>query len=772
MYDFSNDLILKVLNGSQSGVEVSLANGEYTLGSGADDDLQFVNVNLKRGHARLKISEGKIEAAGGAGTIVTADNSTIGAGDDNWREISPLDVFTIGGTAFAIGAPDAQWSSLANYQYTQEIKYRQEKPARGKARESQGEASLWPRFAWGGLALVVLVAFIGWTTSFNSTGDANTKTAVKKTDYEIVRNVLDSFEFGKSVFLIQEADGTLFANGYVAEAAERRAIRNAVEKTGIQARLRLWVLSSLETQIDGVIEFQKIPVTYELDDTGAATFSGNVLETSKASKFLDIIEEEVTGLSEITSNIRTADTYFTEVKKLAERSEIADNVLFRLDRELIEVSGIVTPEKLDNFVGFIQSYARRFADYIPLRSYVQLVNDKGEVVAEPNSKKPGEAVVLGGEVSISDAASTLNLSRLKQGSFGTEDVFMGFDTDSLNDGQESVTNAETGAETEAGADASAEINELNAVENAQPLNLGVSQPAISLVGGERSFLSAAAKSLIEGGASESKLTELLDNGLVNETVGNANDTEESDKNVAIKELFKQVSNRWDNTLALSGASNVSGVAGYTNVLTSDNNSDVSSLQMRVENYITKKTIENQFLPLVLSPKANGEICWNNSRLNHTNLPAVLFWLDMLSISNKVSLNAFEIEDQHLLLEAALSPDKTRECARQISKNVSASIEKISVYLGEIERNNEFISFIARATPRFTLDIGGVMLNGEERYIQTMDGRRFNEGSAPDLGSRIASVGELGILILLDDKLETVIYGQNLNWKSNGDLSRL
>ncbi len=228
----------------------------------------------------------------------------------------------------------------------------------------------------------------------------------------------------------------------------------------------------------------------------------------------------------------------------------------------------------------------------------------------------------------------------------------------------------------------------------------------------------------------------------------------------------------DLVFALSGASNVSGVAGYTNVLTSDNNSDVSSLQMRVENYITKKTIENQFLPLVLSPKANGEICWNNSRLNHTNLPAVLFWLDMLSISNKVSLNAFEIEDQHLLLEAALSPDKTRECARQISKNVSASIEKISVYLGEIERNNEFISFIARATPRFTLDIGGVMLNGEERYIQTMDGRRFNEGSAPDLGSRIASVGELGILILLDDKLETVIYGQNLNWKSNGDLSRL
>ena len=67
-----SDQIPKLLTGNQAGVDVTLAPGEYTIGSGEDDDLKLMDVSLRQGHLRLRVAveegESKVELAGGAGT--------------------------------------------------------------------------------------------------------------------------------------------------------------------------------------------------------------------------------------------------------------------------------------------------------------------------------------------------------------------------------------------------------------------------------------------------------------------------------------------------------------------------------------------------------------------------------------------------------------------------------------------------------------------------------------------------------------------------------
>ncbi|MEP4030023.1 MAG: hypothetical protein ABJM33_01640, partial [Roseibium polysiphoniae] len=110
-------LILKAITGTQAGVEVLLEDGEYVLGSGPDDDLQFVDVCLKTGHARIRVEDGKASIAGGAGQVMAENGLVADAGADDWRNLGSLEVITIGSTDFAIGAEDDNWAALFAAQF-------------------------------------------------------------------------------------------------------------------------------------------------------------------------------------------------------------------------------------------------------------------------------------------------------------------------------------------------------------------------------------------------------------------------------------------------------------------------------------------------------------------------------------------------------------------------------------------------------------------------------------------------------------------------------
>ena len=110
----SERLILKILNGIQSGVEVSLSPGEYSFGSGNDDDIQLIDVSLKPNHLKLRVAPGKIEIRAQSGTFHTVGGLEGRSATDDWSEVQPLDVITAGTTRFALGLPTAQWATVTD----------------------------------------------------------------------------------------------------------------------------------------------------------------------------------------------------------------------------------------------------------------------------------------------------------------------------------------------------------------------------------------------------------------------------------------------------------------------------------------------------------------------------------------------------------------------------------------------------------------------------------------------------------------------------------
>ena len=101
---------------------------------------------------------------------------------------------------------------------------------------------------------------------------------------------------------------------------------------------------------------------------GLLTLEGVILNEARAARFVELVKGRVLGLSGVESKIRTATVLLNEIERLADTAQIRSFVLLRIADDLIEATGAIPAEKVDAFVGFLQSYARRFARDTPVRS--------------------------------------------------------------------------------------------------------------------------------------------------------------------------------------------------------------------------------------------------------------------------------------------------------------------------------------------------------------------------------------------------------------------
>jgi type III secretion system YscD/HrpQ family protein len=407
--------VLKILNGVQAGAEVVLTPGEYSIGSGSDDDIQLMDLSLRPGQAKLRITAGKIEIAGGSGGIAIGDELKIG-GDSDWHDVEPLDIITAGMIRFVLGPPNANWTTL-----TQD-----DAPPSGEALKGRRAyfGLLFPSIRkpagkFGQLALpaavLVAVILVGvWYLPFGNR-EAPVPRVAEADAEKVAREALDQFPFGRQVSLKRQVDGTIYASGFVKDGFERRALAAAVEKSGVQVYLRLGVLEALRNEIDGLIKSEKVPVTYSLSSSGDLALEGLILDEGAAQNFVDRIKGAVAGLNQVESRIRTAKTLLDEVQKVSRTAQIEQFVLLRLDGELIEANGILPIDKIDSWVGFLTSYSRRFSKDIGLRSFVQLQKPDGTLVATPV-----QPVTIGPQA---EGDGALDRDKLLQGRYKTKDLF-------------------------------------------------------------------------------------------------------------------------------------------------------------------------------------------------------------------------------------------------------------------------------------------------------------------------------------------------------------
>lgn len=411
-------VILKILTGIQAAAEVSLAPGEYTIGSGPDDDIQLIDVSLRPGHARLRVTPGKIEMAGGSGGIAIGDTLRIDAGSE-WHDVEPLDVITVGMIRFVLGPPNANWTTLIEDNGAP----RNPQPGGRRAhRDRPFLAASLQSLRSGRLgrlvlpvAVLIAVIVVGILYVSFAGKDRAVATIAQGDPEKLAREALDQLPFGRQVSLRREVDGTIYATGFVKDGFERRAVIAAVEKAGAQVYFRLGVLEAMRSELDGLVKSEGVPVSYTLSANGELALEGLILDDAAAQRFVDKIKGAVAGLRSVESRIRTAASLLDEVQKIARTAQIDQFVLLRLDSELIEASGILPVDKIDSWVGFLTSYSRRFSKDIALRSFVQLQSRDGSLAAAP-----GQPVTIGGQPG---GDRVLDRASLLRGQYKIDDLF-------------------------------------------------------------------------------------------------------------------------------------------------------------------------------------------------------------------------------------------------------------------------------------------------------------------------------------------------------------
>jgi hypothetical protein len=156
-------------------------------------------------------------------------------------------------------------------------------------------------------------------------------------------------------------------------------------------------------------------------------------------------------------------------------------------------------------------------------------------------------------------------------------------------------------------------------------------------------------------------------------------------------------------------------------------------------------------------------CWSGSRLDTANLAAALFWLDLLSLTDRVWLSEFHPHNQAVILEAGLNPKRATACAIGSASDAPAAF---SLYIADSVENPGIVHTVAGRIGRFPLAISGANLVGN-RFIQTSAGDKLREGAAPSVDSRLVHIGELGTYFKTRDGLAVSIYDPRMTWHFGG-----
>jgi len=714
-------VVLKILTGVQAGVDIALRDGDYTLGSGDDDDIQFFDVSLKPAHARLAIRAGNMQIAGGAGQVRTRNGIVLEAGGAP-VDLEPLDIVTVGTTRFALGPRVANWASITDAERDDPDGLYSAKPRKAPPAKTRRH---WPVLLAIAIPLGVASVGVGFA-ALNAPKAPKPEEEAVRTSLAIVEEALAVFDFRARLTLTEELDKSLSLTGFVDDAAQRRGVVAAVQATGVPVRTRLTVLATVREEVASLLETENAGVEFALSPIGVLTLTGVILDPERATTLVEMIREQVPGLASVDSQIRTAPTLLAEVEALADRAQIKPLVLLRIDGPLIEASGALPTEKIDSWAGFLQSYATQFASIIPLRSFVQLQSPG--VTVEAAAEQPKAALYLGAGTGVTGDVA-IDLQRLKTGSFELSDVFANEISSQLA--------------------ASAEARDANPREERQGINvaglLGLpaadDEPAPSEASSEMGSQTSSQTSPATGPEAPTD----AGSERASDSVGGGPVVPPGDVNLLGRELVT----RWQaGTLGDSSAASALG-------------EDLRALE---SSSLTgpAQPLAKRYAPLLAGavPEADAyEPCWYNSRLNHSTVTGALFWLDLLSVSRELSLADLDRPTQALVLEAALSPQWTARCATE-----AAGGEVHSPYLYEISRNPSFVSYIARDIGSFPIEVAGVNTAGD-RYIQTRAGLKMAEGSAPDATSRLVLVGELGAAFQRDDGYSTYVFDSSLNWRT-------
>jgi type III secretion system YscD/HrpQ family protein len=859
--------ILKVLSGNQYGVEVALPDGTYSFGSGAEADIQLLDVSLAPLHGQIRLRDGKVEVRTTGGELSTASGLVLGKDSDEWHEIAQMDAVSAAMSKFVVGGPGANWTSLSAPVAPRPA------PAKGLGGVA-GAVRAVPRrvlvAVGAGVAVVLLVTMLtGGGGDATQRGPEDARSAVAD-----LKRAVEAMPFAGDVTVVERADGTLAVEGYVEEQVERRAIQNAMDASGLAGTLQVFVRSNLRADIEGTIDSMQVPAAFELDAKGNLTLTGTVLDPAKAEKLVSNIETGVFGLASVRSEIRTAEQIVDDLRVISDQAGLEGLVIFRLDGLVVEATGIVPRDKMDNWAGLIGVYSRRFAQDLPLRSFVTLDQpaatdtapiifgsgpvaeaEQGRVVAPESLTEPSEVdarSLFAGQPAGSPTATPQDplldrlIAALAQLRELRPELYRSIEADVKAGQVPDVTQLQeamrllggslrnTGRLVEGRPEVvveTANFGTLGTLEELQqrlPDVMGVeaaagetpAEPAMALPLAPPSALPLDDVAVVEPGP---VAEEVAVPAVVEEDVAIApaeaitvsepapvlqaeaavpaapvapTATPTSPVVVTPVETQPEVQTvTAPNEAAPDGMTTAAAAGGQplpyyalpqgevlslgqimkaaAQVVGQDEASSEAQVSpdlralvgMQQEQLQMGRTLIRLPQPLSALPTSDEKpvTCWEGSAVQPAALPMTLLVLDVMSVSSEMDLSRTDPQLRDALMEVALSPQRVRACLAKTGSPYAAMVSASSAFLAEIDRNPSFAEFLFRNVPKAEVPVVGVNLSGD-RYVELRDGRKLREGSAPNIASRITTIGDTGILVRTAEGTQVQLFGDRMGWR--------
>ena len=845
MTDKADQIVLKILNGTQFGAEVALDPGTYSFGAGDEADLHFADQMMVPLHGTLKVSKGKIELRSEAGALSTTSGLSIAEEDDAWHEIAQLDPIAAGTTRFALGGVDAAWHRLST-----EV----EAPAIADAGATS--ATGLRRFAIPAGLAVFAVAFYILATAISGPSGSSAKANPSDADNAaVIADVLSDLSFQHDLSIEVADDGRIAVEGCVADVVQRRAVREALAAASVSVAPRIWAGDTLQIDVDGFLLAQNAPITGTVSLDGDLILSGTLLNQDALENLKELLQREVFGLRDVVDNVRSANTILDEAYDLIDRLRLRDLIILRLDGEIIEATGVVPEDKVDNWVGFIGTYSNTFVEEIPLRTFVSIEGktppppiiiasdsapprdaaiDERVIAAEVLADEPTLLTALSEEGAGLDASATLedvvqvsasadDADQQMSSLLGRVDAAFSADPtrfvallglpqtpDNLDEVGALLASAENDpavlsdlarqlspdtltaiaeyvveieqqqapAETAFSFPDIASIANTNAVPNTPLLDFVMGNPSdeFEARNAEVDESRAAEEQVVEQRRLQEDPLVEVDQQLalaVRDALSSSDETtftSETDEKLAaqlpvlagpLSEPFARLVRATN--LAIAGSDDEMGTTAAE--LGLPNGTNLLSMSPVLVALVDEQQDALRRGNTVLQATRDGamvQTCRLNDGVSVEQLPVLLFWMDYFSLNPSIDLAALDGPNKTLFFEVAMSPKRIRRCLEALESDMAAGLLAHSVFLKETAINDRFAEYLFRNVPRFELDMVGINLS-EERYVQLRDGSKLRSGMAPNLQSRIAMIGDVGLIVRVADGYEVRLYDETLAW---------
>ena len=669
----TNTVVLKILSGVQAGVDVSLVDGTYILGSGDDADIQLFDVSLSPHHARLIVQNTRVSIQTLSGSLQMRSGVLLEAGSKA-HELRPLDLVTAGTTRFAVAPLAANWALLGTA----------EAPARARRLFSQPPdlTLVWRQHRRALLSAVAGLFILGfWIVPHGMVYITTLGGRLAPAQEQVLSAALQSLDFPQHLTIRRSGDGSLHVDGLVNTLDERQSAVAAIKQTGIPAATHILVLETLREDLTAAIAAEASGIDFAIAGDGAIVLQGTVPDEERAAAVIQLVRDTVGDALPLRSSLRTFDDLLAEVTALARRAQISRSVQFRLDSHMIDAEGTIPLAQLDAWAGFLQSYSRRFSPSLPLRSLVRLQNPDGAA----DEKVPLTPFYIGADNPVD--GRMINLERLGNGRYTAADLLIG-------------------GEAADARSASAQIAERPAAPVAvtpRPAKAGIDLAAVLDQGSET--LPANLDSLAQ------RAIYLFEKG---QLVGTTSA-------IALHEALQELEHP----------------DGY------------AQTSLAIYRTLLQTGREKPQRP-----------CWTGSAVTMNNVTGALFWLDVFSGSNGLSVTSLDLRDRTIVAEAALNPTKVARCAQLVSDGALTSR-----YLERVSSEPHLAGTLLRDIPPAGVRISGLSLPGN-RYFQTTGNQILQEGALTNANMSVNSIGELGVLFTSGAGISVSFIGDELAWKTN------